>query len=56
MGETHMMPRRGTLLTKIEDHNRYNGFLFTVIEFGATAAVTAGMAITSPPPTDGRRR
>lgn len=41
-----MSPSPGsTLLTKIKDHNRYNGFLFSAVEFGAIAAVTAGLAV-----------
>lgn len=40
-----MSPRPGALLAKIKDHNRYNGFLFSAIEFGAIAAVTAGLAV-----------
>jgi hypothetical protein len=44
-GATQVKPRQGTLLTKIEDHNRYNGFLFAAIEFGSIAAVTAALAI-----------
>ncbi|GIH15535.1 hypothetical protein [Rugosimonospora africana] len=40
-----MSPRPGTLLTKIKDHNRYNGFLFSAVEFGVIAAVTAGLGV-----------
>lgn len=38
-----MSPRSGALLAKIKDHNRYNGFLFSAVEFGVIAAVTAGL-------------
>jgi hypothetical protein len=40
-----MSPRSDALLIKIKDHNRYNGFLFSAVEFGGIAAVTAALAV-----------
>src|SRR5438132_12980609 len=40
-----VQPVADSLRAKIEDHNRYNGFVFSAVEFGAVAVIMAALAV-----------